>query len=147
MPRHSRRSRVKCDYSSRFGSATPQQQIGGTGTPVLRLGRRDRQDVPPQLRLLQPARNRTLEDAGPALAESPKILVGLAPRNGRTSRTASCHSPRSSRGPAMSLVPFTSRRLTVIDENDIETPGPVHTQFDVLLDIGRARRTSDEIDG
>ena len=46
----------------------------------------------------------------------------------------------------MSLVPFTSHRLIILDENDMETPGPVRTQFDVLLDIRRARRTSDEID-
>ena len=38
---------------------------------MLRLRRRDRQDLPPQLRLLQPARNRTLEDARPALPEPP----------------------------------------------------------------------------
>lgn len=38
---------------------------------MLRLGRRDREDVPSQLRFLQPAWNRTLEDAKPALAKSP----------------------------------------------------------------------------
>jgi hypothetical protein len=46
----------------------------------------------------------------------------------------------------MSLVPFTSR-LTILDENDMETPGSVCTQFDVLLDIRGARRTGDEVDG
>lgn len=71
MPRHSYSSRVKCDYWSRFASAAAKQQIGGPGTPVLRLRRRDREDVPPQLRFLQPARNRTLEDARPALPEPP----------------------------------------------------------------------------
>src|SRR6202045_3671034 len=65
-------------------------------------------------------------------------LAGLAPRNGRTSRTASRHR---------SLVSFTSRRLTILDENDMETPGPVRTQFDVLLDIRRAGWTGDEVDG
>jgi hypothetical protein len=74
-------------------------------------------------------------------------LASLALRNGRTSRTASCHNPRSPRGPAMSFVRFTPRRLTILDQNDMETPGPVRTQFDVLLDIRRARRTSDEIYG
>ena len=38
---------------------------------MLRLGRRDREDVPSQLRFLQPAWNRTLKDAKPALAKSP----------------------------------------------------------------------------
>jgi hypothetical protein len=71
MPRHSCHCRVKCDHSSRFALATSQQQIGGSRTPVLRLGRRDREDVPSQLRFLQPAWNRTLEDAKPALAKSP----------------------------------------------------------------------------
>lgn len=37
----------------------------------MRLRRRDCEDVPPQLRLFQPARNRSLEDARPALPESP----------------------------------------------------------------------------
>src|SRR6202030_249979 len=54
-----------------FGSAAAQQQISRPGPPVLRLSRRDREDVAPQLRLLQPARNRTLEDARPARAKSP----------------------------------------------------------------------------
>ena len=39
----------------------------------MRLRRRRREDFPPQLRLLQPARDRTLEDTRPVLAEaSPK---------------------------------------------------------------------------
>ena len=60
---------------------------------------------------------------------NPAEFAGIAPRNGRTSRTASRHG---------SLVPFTSHRLTILDENDMETPRPVRTQFDVLLDIRRA---------
>src|SRR5690242_13150023 len=71
MPRHSRRSRVKCDYSSRFDSAAAQQQIQRAGTSVVRLRRRDREHMPPHLWLLQPARNQTLEDARPALPKSP----------------------------------------------------------------------------
>ena len=71
MPRHSCHSRAKCDYSPRLNSAASQQQIACPRTPVLWLRRRDREDLPPQLRLLQPARNRTLEDARPALPEAP----------------------------------------------------------------------------
>ena len=50
--------------------STAQQQIGGAGTPVMGLRRGSREDLPPQLRLLQPARNRTLEDAQLVLAET-----------------------------------------------------------------------------
>jgi hypothetical protein len=45
------------------------------------------------------------------------------------------------------LVVFdTSRRLTVFDENYMETPGSVRTEFDVLLDVRSPRRTGNEID-
>lgn len=73
-------------------------------------------------------------------------IDALRPRNGCTSRTACCQNARSLRGPATLLVLFTSRRLVVLDENDMETPGPVCTEFDVLLDICSARRPGDEID-
>jgi hypothetical protein len=51
-------------------SAAAQQQVSCAGATVLRLRRRDRQDMPPQLRLLQPARNRALQDPRPVRAES-----------------------------------------------------------------------------
>src|SRR5437763_13958999 len=71
MARHSRRSLVKCDYSSRFDSTAAQQQISGAGTPVMGLRWGDREDVSPQLPFLEPARNRSLEDARPTLPEPP----------------------------------------------------------------------------
>src|SRR5260370_26396823 len=71
MPRHSYRSRVKCDYSSRFDAAAAQQEIMGAGTAVMRLRLGDREDASPQLRFLKPARNRSLEDARPTLPEPP----------------------------------------------------------------------------
>jgi hypothetical protein len=61
---------------------------------VLRLGRRDREDVPPQLRFLQPARNRTLEDARPALAEpAPSDDEHATPSYGPRGRDESKEGP------------------------------------------------------
>ena len=51
-------------------AATAQQQVGGSGTAVLGLGCRDGQDVPPQLRFLEPARYGALEDPRSYLAET-----------------------------------------------------------------------------
>ena len=53
---------------------------------MLRLRRCDREDLPPQLRFLQPARNRTLEDARPALAKSPPSDDEHAPPSRRARR-------------------------------------------------------------
>jgi hypothetical protein len=67
-------------------------------------------------------------------------------RNGFTSRTACCHTARSPRGRPVLLAVIISRRLITFDQHNMETPGPVRTELDVLLDICRARRTGDEID-
>src|SRR5216683_3815846 len=48
-----------------------QQQVDRAGTSVVWLGRCNREDMPPQLRFLQPPRNRALEHPRPAWAESP----------------------------------------------------------------------------
>ena len=57
-------------------------------------------------------------------------------------------SPPSPRGRGrLFVVSDISRRLTVFDQNDMETPRPVRTKLNVLLDIGRPRWTGDEIDG
>jgi hypothetical protein len=45
------------------------------------------------------------------------------------------------------LVVFdTSRRLTVFDEDYMETPWAVRTELDALLDVRRPRRTGNEVD-
>ena len=47
-----------------------QQQIGRAGAAMAGLGRRHSQHMLPELRLLQPARNRTLEDSRPIGSEA-----------------------------------------------------------------------------
>ena len=48
-----------------------QQQVEGACTPMARLCRRDRQNVPPQPRLFEPPRNRALQNARPVRAQTP----------------------------------------------------------------------------
>src|ERR1700674_3888145 len=74
-------------------------------------------------------------------------MEALRPCNGVTSRIALCHNARSLRRRAgMLVLSATFRRLTVFNENNMETPWSVRTEFDVLLYIRRARWAGDEVD-
>jgi len=87
---------------SRFGSPGPaQEDVGSARTSVTRLGWRDVEDPPPQLRFFQPSRNRSLEDPGPARTQSssgddkhaaPSGIVGSRDKGGeRAMRLGLCH--------------------------------------------------------
>jgi hypothetical protein len=53
-----------------WSSEPAQQEIGGAGTPMARLGRGDREYMPPQFRRLQPAWNRAFYDPRSARPKS-----------------------------------------------------------------------------
>src|SRR5271169_6758449 len=67
------------------------------------------------------------------------------PRNGVTLRVTSRHSSLSP-GTDTELFAFAITYVSaVVDQNDMEPPGPVCTELDALLDIAGARRAGDEV--
>jgi hypothetical protein len=69
MPREFLASTQKW-YAVESLAVSAQQQVSRTGAAMPRLGRCRRENVRPQLRLLEPTRHRALEDTRPVRAES-----------------------------------------------------------------------------
>jgi hypothetical protein len=71
LPEGSGQSANLCNQILGFAPPPTQQQVQGACTPMARLCRRDRQDLPPQPGLFEPLRNRALQNARSVGAQAP----------------------------------------------------------------------------